>query len=167
MRFVGPFSWVHQGFPKQRGAVLQEAHALKARGNRIPVELVLPDQTAVMVSAEPLIERLRIVQNRDVLVIEDCEGDVVLEKLTRHRFRLTQVRQDPKDNNRHRDEGEHAARRRRPPRTLSQWSLALSSAAYGLGLVADTGSGHRERLSDALAANIIQLDAFTEAHAHG
>jgi hypothetical protein len=80
VRFVGRFSWVHQGFPKQRGAVLQEAHALKARGNRIPVELVLPDQTAVMVSAEPLIERLRIAQNRDVLVIEDCEGDVVSSK---------------------------------------------------------------------------------------
>ena len=119
MRFVVWFSWVHQGFPKQRGAILQEAHALKARGNRIPVELVLPDQAAVMVSEEPLIERLRIAQNRDILVIEDCEGDVVLEKLTRHRLRLVQVRQNPEDDNRDRDECEDAARRRRPPRTFS------------------------------------------------
>jgi hypothetical protein len=98
---------------------LQEALALKARGNRIPVQLVLPDQAAIMVSEEPLIKRLRIAQNRDVLSIEDCEGDVVLEKLTRHRFRLVQVRQNPKDDNRDPDECEHAARRRRPPGTFS------------------------------------------------
>lgn len=36
-----------------------------------------------------------------------------------------------------------------------------------LGLVVDPDSGHRERVPDALAANIIQLDAFTEPHAHG